>query len=110
VTVTDLGVDERRALRELRTELTRFMMSYKFATDEMMTKINILKEEFSSIHDYSPIEHVRSRLKSPEGILKKARRTAVLSRSTRSAIASRTSPASGSPAASSPTRIGSRTC
>ncbi|MBC7557787.1 MAG: GTP pyrophosphokinase family protein [Dermatophilaceae bacterium] len=51
------------------------MMSYKFATDEMMTKINILKEEFSSIHDYSPIEHVSSRLKSPEGILQKAVRT-----------------------------------
>jgi putative GTP pyrophosphokinase len=58
--------------RELKTELTRFMMSYKFATDEMMTKINILKEEFSSIHDYSPIEHVNFRLKSPEGILRKA--------------------------------------
>ena len=63
VIVTDLGVDEGRALRKLKTELTRFMMSYKFATDEMMTKINILREEFSSIHDYNPIEHVRSRLK-----------------------------------------------
>jgi len=73
--VTDLGVDEGRALRKLKTELTRFMMSYKFATDEMMTKINILREEFSSIHDYNPIEHVRSRLKSPESILKKAQRT-----------------------------------
>jgi len=71
----DEGIDQRGALRELKTELTRFMMSYKFATDEMMTKINILKEEFSSIHDYSPIEHVSSRLKSPEGILKKALRT-----------------------------------
>lgn len=73
--MTDLTVDERTALRELKTQLTRFMMSYKFATDEMMTKINILKEEFSSIHDYSPIEHVSSRLKSPEGILQKAVRT-----------------------------------
>jgi putative GTP pyrophosphokinase len=63
--------------RELKTELTRFMMSYKFATDEMMTKINILKEEFSSIHDYSPIEHVNFRLKSPEGILRKAIRKGV---------------------------------
>jgi len=61
-------------LRSLKTELTRFMMSYKFATDEMMTKINILKEEFGSIHDYNPIEHIGSRLKSPEGILKKALR------------------------------------
>ena len=40
--MTDEGVDDRKALRELKTELTRFMMSYKFATDEMMTKINIL--------------------------------------------------------------------
>ena len=31
-------------LRGLTTELTRFMLAYKFATDEMMTKINILKE------------------------------------------------------------------
>ena len=73
--MTDLDLDERRAMRELKIELKRFMMSYKFATDEMMTKINILKEEFSSIHDYSPIEHVRSRLKSPESVLKKALRT-----------------------------------
>jgi len=72
--VTDLDVEWPSDLRELRTELTRFMMSYKFATDEMMTKVNILKEEFSAIHDYSPIEHVSHRLKSPEGILKKANR------------------------------------
>jgi putative GTP pyrophosphokinase len=71
----DRGVDEQQALLELKTELGRFMMSYKFATDEMMTKINILKEEFSSIHDYSPIEHVSSRLKSPDGILNKVMRT-----------------------------------
>ena len=65
---------EKARHHEIKTELTRFMMSYKFATDEMMTKINILKEEFASIHDYSPIEHVSSRIKSPEGILNKALR------------------------------------
>ncbi|MHA6669798.1 GTP pyrophosphokinase [Homoserinimonas sp. A447] len=59
-------------LTELRSRLTRFMMSYKFGLDEVTTKINILKEEFTRIHDYSPIEHVNSRLKSPESILKKA--------------------------------------
>ncbi|MDQ0154575.1 GTP pyrophosphokinase [Robertmurraya andreesenii] len=58
-------------LRELKVELTRFMMAYKFALDEMNTKINILKEEFLHIHDYNPIEHVTSRVKSPESILKK---------------------------------------
>ncbi|WHY80114.1 GTP pyrophosphokinase family protein [Neobacillus sp. WH10] len=50
------------------------MMAYKFAIDEMSTKINILKEEFNYVHDYNPIEHVKSRLKSPESIFKKVYR------------------------------------
>ncbi|WP_371261582.1 GTP pyrophosphokinase family protein [Bacillus sp. MUM 116] len=50
------------------------MMAYKFALDEMNTKINILQDEFNFIHDYNPIEHVKSRLKSPESILKKVNR------------------------------------
>jgi putative GTP pyrophosphokinase len=59
---------------EAREEFARLMMSYKFGLDEVMTKVNILKEEFTYIHDYSPIEHVGSRLKSAESILKKAQR------------------------------------
>ncbi|WP_242634558.1 GTP pyrophosphokinase [Bacillus timonensis] len=58
-------------LKDIKVELLRFMMSYKFALEEMMTKINILKQEFKYIHDYNPIEHVSSRLKSPESILSK---------------------------------------
>jgi putative GTP pyrophosphokinase len=55
----------------LKTELTRFMMAYKFALDEMDTKINILSEEFNYMHEYNPIEHVKSRVKSPESIINK---------------------------------------
>ncbi len=61
-------------LKHLKTELTRFMMSYKFALDELNTKIDILKQEFQYIHDYNPIEHVKSRIKTPESILKKVYR------------------------------------
>jgi putative GTP pyrophosphokinase len=61
-------------LKALKVELTRFMMAYKFALDEMTTKINILKDEFNYIHDYNPIEHVKSRLKSPESLIKKIQR------------------------------------
>jgi putative GTP pyrophosphokinase len=57
-----------------KDDFARLLMSYKFGLDEVMTKVNILKEEFTYIHDYSPIEHVRSRVKSPESILKKAHR------------------------------------
>ncbi|WP_079504756.1 GTP pyrophosphokinase [Mesobacillus jeotgali] len=60
--------------KQMRNELKRFSLVYKFALDEMNTKINILKEEFIHIHDYNPIEHCNSRLKSPESIMKKVHR------------------------------------
>ncbi len=62
------------AIKQVKTELTRFMMSYKFALDEMNTKISILMHEFQHIHQYNPIEHVKSRIKTPENILKKVYR------------------------------------
>lgn len=74
----DLTAAEQAAQTEehppSRLDLTRFLMSYKFGIDEIMTKVNVLKEEFEYVHDYSPIEHVSSRLKSPRGIINKARR------------------------------------
>lgn len=60
--------------KSLRDGFSRFMLNYQFAIDEIMTKINILKSEFELLHDYSPIEHVSARLKSPESLLDKARR------------------------------------
>jgi putative GTP pyrophosphokinase len=62
------------ALKEFREGATRFMLSYEFGIQEMMTKINILAAEFTHLHDYSPIEHVKSRVKTPESILDKANR------------------------------------
>ncbi len=57
-----------------KKKLNRFMMYYKFGMDELETKINILNQEFQYVHDYNPIEHVSSRLKTPESVLKKIRR------------------------------------
>lgn len=70
----DKSAVDLKQIKLLKTELTRFMMSYKFALDEMNTKIDILKQEFQYIHDYNPIEHVKSRIKTPESILKKVYR------------------------------------
>nr|WP_265522252.1 GTP pyrophosphokinase family protein [Oerskovia sp. JB1-3-2] len=53
------------------------MMTYKFGIDEVMTKITVLRDEFRHIHEYNPIEHAGSRLKSLESILAKARRKGV---------------------------------
>lgn len=61
-------------LERFKKEITRFMMMYEFALNEMKTKIEILREEFRLLHDYNPIEHTTSRLKSPKSILKKLHR------------------------------------
>ncbi|MEJ8764900.1 GTP pyrophosphokinase family protein [Oceanobacillus sp. AG] len=47
------------------------MMTYQFGLSEMNTKLTILQEEFQHIHDYNPIEHIKTRIKSPESIMKK---------------------------------------
>lgn len=60
--------------RQLRDEFTRMFMYYEFAIAEVSTKVDILRMEFERAHEYSPIEHVRSRLKSPDSLLSKARR------------------------------------
>src|SRR5690625_4085917 len=62
------------SLQRFKKAITRFIMMYEFALNEMETKIEILKEEFRLLHDYNPIEHTTSRLKSPKSILKKLHR------------------------------------
>lgn len=61
-------------MKAFKVETSRFIMPYKFAVDEINTKINILKEEFTHLHDYNPIEHVTSRVKTVESIMKKISR------------------------------------
>lgn len=67
----NLSVDN---LKMFKVEISKFIMPYKFAVDEINTKINILKEEFTHLHEYNPIEHVSSRVKTVESILKKVNR------------------------------------
>jgi putative GTP pyrophosphokinase len=55
-------------------EFTRFTMPYRFALDEVTTKLSILREEFNEFHDHNPIEHVLARLKTPASIIAKAGR------------------------------------
>lgn len=54
-------------------EWKRLMFTYESALKEVATKIDILNNEFK-IHNYNPIEHITSRIKSPESIAKKLRR------------------------------------
>ncbi|MGN1171401.1 MAG: GTP pyrophosphokinase family protein [Lachnospiraceae bacterium] len=47
---------------------------YNSALKEITTKLEILNDEFQHIHRYNPIEHIKSRLKSPESIVKKLKK------------------------------------
>ena len=44
---------------------------YQSALKQVETKIDILNGEFQHRHKYNPIEHVKSRIKTPESIVKK---------------------------------------
>jgi putative GTP pyrophosphokinase len=54
-------------------DFRRFMLEHKFGMEEVVTKLSILRDEFANLHDYNPIEHVSSRLKSPESLVQKMR-------------------------------------
>lgn len=47
---------------------------YKSALKEVETKLEILNDEFIHIHKYNPIEHIKSRIKTPESIVKKLKK------------------------------------
>lgn len=51
----------------------KIMMVYEAGLKEINTKIEILNNEFKLTHQYNPIEHVSSRIKAPQSIIKKLR-------------------------------------
>lgn len=52
-------------------EWERMRLIYDAALREVNTKLEILNNEFKMAHQYNPIEHITSRIKSPESIAKK---------------------------------------
>jgi putative GTP pyrophosphokinase len=63
--------------KQLRDQFQRFLREYEFGMREIETKISILRDEFTHMHAYNPIEHVSSRLKSPDGIVEKVARKGI---------------------------------
>ena len=52
-------------------EVTLF---YNPALKQISTKLEILNDEFQHVHRYNPIEHIKSRIKTPESIVKKLKK------------------------------------
>lgn len=50
------------------------MLVYSSALKEIGTKLEILNDEFQHVHRYNPIEHIKSRIKTAESIVKKLKK------------------------------------
>jgi len=61
-------------LKNTSEEWERMQLIYDAALREVNTKLETLNKEFKMRHQYNPIEHMTSRIKSPESIAKKLRR------------------------------------
>ena len=64
-------------LRAMRDEFQRFLLEYQFGLREVETKLGILRDEFLQMHDYNPIEHVSSRVKTADSLVEKVIRKGV---------------------------------
>lgn len=55
-------------------EWSRTLLLYDSALKEINTKLEIMNNDFKLAHQYNPIEHITSRIKSPQSIAKKIRK------------------------------------
>jgi putative GTP pyrophosphokinase len=65
--------DFARIFRRNFTPVIKLMSYYRCALMAVEVKLDILKEEFSLSHDRNPIEHIKTRIKTPDSIRKKMR-------------------------------------
>ena len=78
--LTEAGPDrnlEPTDLLEIGDRLQKFMLPFQFAIKEIVTKLEILRDEFAYLNDYNPIEHISARVKTPESLLAKAQRRGI---------------------------------
>lgn len=50
------------------------ILVYRSALKQISVKLEILNDEFQHVHRYNPIEHIKSRLKTSESIVKKLKK------------------------------------
>lgn len=67
----EVNKEERNSEVQTWNEVT---LVYSSALKQINTKLEILNDEFQHVHQYNPIEHIKSRLKTPESIVKKLKK------------------------------------
>ncbi|MGW9627136.1 GTP pyrophosphokinase [Microbacterium sp. NPDC055521] len=77
MTILPIGDAAIAEAKQLRDAFQRFLREYEFGMREVETKISILRDEFTHMHAYNPIEHVKSRVKTPDSIVEKVARKGI---------------------------------
>ncbi|MGN0402203.1 MAG: GTP pyrophosphokinase family protein [Acetatifactor sp.] len=73
--LTDININDFLQMAEQDTRPYRKLMSfYKCASMEIETKFRVLDEQMSLEKEHNPIESIKTRLKSPDSILRKMQR------------------------------------
>lgn len=67
-----LGVEKK--IDRKANEFEKIMLIYSSAMKVLKMKLDILNEEFENFCEYNPIDHIKSRIKSPESIIEKMNR------------------------------------
>lgn len=73
IAIENIVVREENKLQE-DMEYKRLTLMYTAALKQLETKIEIINNEFKTLHKYNPIEHVSSRIKSKESINNKLKK------------------------------------
>lgn len=64
-------LEEKQKIEVNDKTFNKVMFIYSVAMKELVTKLEIIKEEFKVFYDYELIDHINTRIKTPESILKK---------------------------------------
>lgn len=64
-------LEEEKDIEINSKDFEKLMFIYKIAIKEVESKLEILKDEFKIFYDYDLIDHINTRIKTPESITKK---------------------------------------
>ena len=64
-------IDYNKKVQKDDKKFQKIMFIYEMAIKELQTKIEIMQKEFKIFYNYDLIDHINTRIKTPESILKK---------------------------------------
>ncbi len=68
---TDNDIDYNKEVKVEEKTFEKLMFIYSMAIREFKTKMDIIKEEFKVFYDYDLIDHINTRIKTPQSIFAK---------------------------------------